>query len=78
MISMSCFDLILKMFKNISCITCNGIKEIDFDLGRPAWPNEPGTAPNLIIRITCPDCVPCTQCAHPDHDGIHTCRKFQP
>lgn len=60
------------------CITCKDTKEIDFDLGVPAWPNEPGTAPNQIIRVQCPDCTHCIQCDDPNHDGVHTCKKFQP
>jgi hypothetical protein len=62
----------------VGCSTCNGAKEVDYDLGRPVWPNEPGTAPNQVIRVPCPDCVPCDQCAHPNHDGVHTCRLFHP
>jgi hypothetical protein len=60
----------------MSCATCNDTKEVMYDLGRPVWPNEPGTAPNQVIRCRCPDCVPCIQCAHENYDGVHTCRKF--
>lgn len=61
----------------MSCPTCKGLKEIDCELPHPMWGSPPGT-PNQIIRVECPDCVSCVQCANPDHDGIHSCRDFNP
>lgn len=63
------------------CPTCLDTQEVDIDTGRPSWPATKITAetPALILRgAPCPDCVPCVQCAHPDYDGICSCRKHNP
>jgi hypothetical protein len=63
------------------CHTCNDTEKVDIDLKRPLWPHTEITPehPSEILRdMSCPDCVPCEQCMHPDHDGIHTCRQFNP
>lgn len=63
----------------MTCPTCKGSQRMFYDLGTPPWPNKPGEAPNQVIDVECPDCgPPCDQCAHPNHDGIHKCRKFDP
>lgn len=63
----------------VKCTTCQDTKTVDYETNEPPWPYKPGEAPNQILRgLECPDCVHCVQCDHPNYDGIHTCRLFDP
>lgn len=65
----------------MNCPTCKDTKKVDIDTGRPLWPATevtPETPSHILRGMECPDCVPCVQCANPDHDGICTCRNFNP